>query len=128
VNYLLDTHTFLWLDNAPEKLSKTAAELCHDNTNTLILSIASVWEMQIKLKLGRLKLPAPLNLLIAGQQQTNHLQLLPVELRHVLALDALPDHHKDPFDRLLIAQAKADSLTIISDDAQIVKYPVLVIW
>jgi PIN domain nuclease of toxin-antitoxin system len=125
---LLDTHTFIWLDNDPGKLSETVAALCSDKENVLFLSIASVWEMQIKLKLGKLTLPLALDKTIAEQRQANGLHLLPIELRHVLALDVLPDHHKDPFDRLLIAQAKAEGLTLITNDPVITKYPVTVAW
>ena len=125
---LLDTHTFIWLDNDPGKLSETVTALCSDKDNDLFLSIASVWEMQIKLKLAKLTLPLALDKTIAEQQKMNGLQLLPIELRHVLALDSLPDHHKDPFDRLLIAQAKAEGLTLITNDPVIAKYPVTVTW
>ena len=80
--------------------------------------------MQIKIQLGKLKLSRPLKHLIKNQQETNQLNLLPVELKHVLALDALPFHHKDPFDRLLMAQSIEEELTLVSADSQFSAYSV----
>jgi PIN domain nuclease of toxin-antitoxin system len=128
VKYLLDTHTFIWLNGKSSMLSERAAALCSDPANLLLLSLASLWEMQIKLGLGKLTLPAPLAEIIATQQGTNGIRLLPIELPHVLELTSLPDHHKDPFDRMLIAQAIIEKVPLISDDPQIGKYPITVVW
>lgn len=128
MKYLLDTHTFIWLDNEPEKLPAKVAEICADQTHTLLLSIASVWEMQIKLQLGKLTLPAPLATIVENQIRNNQVELLTIQLPHVLELATLPLHHKDPFDRLLIAQARFEDAVILSDDSQISKYPVPLIW
>ena len=125
---LLDTHTFIWWDSEPAKLSSQALALCQDRTNTLLLSVASVWEMQIKLQLGKLKLNLPLAELITSQQQTNNIEILPVTLAHVLALQNLPPHHKDPFDRLLIAQANVEDAVLVSNDPVFVKYAIHVLW
>ena len=121
---LLDTHIFLWWADQPEKLSQAALSALQDEANELILSVASVWEMQIKIKLGKLRLSLPLNELIKNQQETNNLTVSPVALTHVLALDALPFHHKDPFDRLLIAQSIDEDLTLVSADSQFSAYSV----
>ena len=121
---LLDTHIFIWWHDEPERLSARAFALCDDPANTLVLSIASVWEMQIKLQLDKLVLSAPLPQIISDQQQTNNLQILPITLPHVLALDALPPHHKDPFDRLLIAQSNAENIALLSADAMFDRYAV----
>ncbi len=121
---LLDTHIFIWWADQPEKLSHAALSALQDEANELLLSVASVWEMQIKIQLGKLKLSLPLKELIKNQQETNELNLLPVELKHVLALDALPFHHKDPFDRLLMAQSLEEDLTLVSVDSQFTAYPV----
>ena len=121
---LLDTHIFLWWADNPEKLSQAALSALQDEANELLLSVASVWEMQIKIQLGKLKLSRPLKHLIKNQQETNQLNLLPVELKHVLALDALPFHHKDPFDRLLMAQSIEEELTLVSADSQFSAYSV----
>jgi PIN domain nuclease of toxin-antitoxin system len=125
---LLDTHAFIWWDSAPDKLSPRARAVCQDRTNLLLLSVASAWEMQIKLQLDKLHLHLPLAEVIIGQQQTNDLQILPVNLNHVLALQGLPAHHKDPFDRLLLAQANAEEATLISHDPVFAHYPVMVLW
>ena len=113
---LLDTHTFIWLDLEPVKLSIDCQNLLLDRENILLLSLASVWEMQIKYQLGKLTLRLPLPNLIAEQQQANSIQILPIELNHIWALDRLANHHRDPFDRLLIAQAIAEDVPILSDD------------
>jgi len=125
---LLDTHTFIWWDSEPDKLSPPALALCQDRTNRLLLSVASVWEMQIKLQLGKLQLTLPLAEMIKGQQQHNGLAVLPITLAHVLALQNLPPHHKDPFDRLLIAQANVEDATLVSRDPLFSTYPVKVLW
>ena len=121
---LLDTHIFIWWADQPEKLSPAALSALEDEANELLLSVASVWEMQIKIQLGRLKLSLPLKELVKNQQETNDLKILPVALTHVLALDALPFHHKDPFDRLLIAQSIEEDLTLVSADSQFSAYAV----
>ena len=121
---LLDTHIFIWWADHPEKLSNTALSALEDEANDLILSVASVWEIQIKIQLGRLKLSLPLKELIKNQQETNDLTVSPVALAHVLALDALPFHHKDPFDRLLIAQSIEEDLTLVTADSQFSAYSV----
>jgi PIN domain nuclease of toxin-antitoxin system len=125
---LLDTHTFIWWNNEPEKLSPQARVSCEDKNNTLILSVASVWEMQIKLQLGKLRLDVPLRTLVESQQRTNDLQILPVLNEHVFALDTLPLHHKDPFDRILIAQANAEELFLLSKDEIFKAYLVKRLW
>jgi PIN domain nuclease of toxin-antitoxin system len=125
---LLDTHAFLWWDNDLARLSPRAVALCQDQTNTILLSVASAWEMQIKLQLGKLRLPLILPDMIAGQQKRNRLEVLPISLTHVLALENLPGHHKDPFDRLLIAQAIVENAVLISRDEVFKHYPVNVQW
>ncbi len=125
---LLDTHTFIWWFDEPEKLTAKALALLADRNHSLILSIASAWEMQIKIQLGKLKFAVPLRELIETQEQTNGLKMLPVGLEHVLALDALPPHHKDPFDRLLIAQANVEDASLVSGDPVFSSYPVKLLW
>ena len=125
---LLDTHAFIWWDNEPAKLSPRVLALCQDRTNSLLLSVASVWEMQIKLQLGKLKLNLPLVEIIETQQQRNNIEVLPVALAHVLALQDLPPHHKDPFDRLLIAQANVEGATRLCNDPVFAKYGVNALW
>ena len=121
---LLDTHIFIWWADQPERLSPSTLSALEDEANELLLSVASVWEMQIKIQLGKLKLSLPLKELVKNQQETNDLTVSPVALTHVLALDALPYHHKDPFDRLLIAQGIEEGLTIVTADSQFSAYSV----
>jgi PIN domain nuclease of toxin-antitoxin system len=126
--YLLDTHTFLWWESNADQLSATAFALLSDRTNMLLFSIANIWEMQIKVQIGKLKLNLPLEEMVTNQVSKNQLILLPVLFPHVLELDKLPAHHRDPFDRLLVAQALFEDATIISRDSEIIKYPAPVIW
>jgi len=125
---LLDSHAFIWWSSEPEKLSSLARAHCEDRNNILLLSVASVWEMQIKQQLGKLQLVAPLRTLIENQQRNNDLQILRIEIEHALALDTLPLHHKDPFDRMLIAQANAEELFIMSKDEIFKAYSVKLLW
>jgi PIN domain nuclease of toxin-antitoxin system len=125
---LLDTHTFIWWDSEPAKLPAKTLALCQEHTNTVIVSVVSVWEMQIKLQLGKLKLNLPLAEVVENQRQTNNIAILPVLLAHVLALENLPAPHKDPFDRPLIAQANVESALLVSHDPIFAKYPVQLIW
>ncbi|MEQ9552713.1 MAG: type II toxin-antitoxin system VapC family toxin [Coleofasciculus sp. G3-WIS-01] len=125
---LLDTHTFIWWDSQPNKLSQKALSLCQEPENMLLLSVASIWEIQIKLQLGKLKLNLPLAELIESQQKTNNLEILPITLRHVLVLESLPNPHKDPFDRLLIAQARVEDAFLVSCDPIFAQYPVKLAW
>jgi len=121
---LLDTHVFIWWADDPERLSPAALAALEDEGNELVLSVASVWEMQIKIQLGKLKLSLPLKELVKNQQDTNNLTVSPVALPHILALDALPFHHKDPFDRLLIAQSIDEELTLVTADPQFSAYSI----
>ena len=125
---LLDTHTFVWWDGAPAKLSPAVRAFLQNPANTLLLSVVSAWEMLIKLHLGKLTISGPLPALLARQQKSNGVQILPVSLAHVLAVDALPAAHKDPFDRLLIAQANVEGAVLLSADPIFAQYPVKVLW
>lgn len=124
---LLDTHIFMWMDSHQAKLSPTAKAALGDPANVLVLSVASLWEMQIKINLGRLPLRQPLRDIVKEQQQINNLELLPVDAAHSFALDGLPHHHGDPFDRLLMAQAIAEGMTVVSADRVFPLYPIKLI-
>lgn len=125
---LLDTHTFIWWDSEPTKIPPYTLALCQNQQNDLLFSVVSVWEMQIKRQLGKLQLTLPLRELVESQQRTNNIEVLSFTLEHVLALDALPIYHKDPFDRLLIAQSIVEKAFLVSSDSDIAKYTVAVIW
>jgi PIN domain nuclease of toxin-antitoxin system len=125
---LLDTHTFLWWDSQPNKLPAKVLALCEDAQNEMFLSVASIWEMQIKHQLGKLELHLPLDKLVSDQVQKNAIQILPIQTAHVLGISALPNAHKDPFDRLLIAQANVEKMVLLSGDGVFDQYPVKIIW
>lgn len=125
---LLDTHTFIWLDNAPTRLSQQVRNAIEEFDNILLLSMVSVWEIQIKVQLGRLDIPNGVANLIQRQRESNGIELLPITIPHVLALSELPFHHGDPFDRLLISQARVEDLIMVTKDDNISKYPVDLLW
>jgi len=125
---IFDTHSFIWWDSNLTRLSDLALRLCRDSSHSLVLSAASVWEMQIKLQLGKLRLHLPLSEIITTQQETNHLEILPVHLHHIMALESLPMYHKDPFDRLLAAQANVEGAILLSCDPVFTHYPVNIVW
>ncbi len=124
---LLDTHTFIWWDSDPSKLSKRALELLTEKDNLRLLSVVSLWEIQIKHQLGKLTLKKALAEIIA-LQQNNCIEILPITIAHILALDSLPMYHKDPFDRLLIAQTNIENAVLISCDSVFANYSVKVEW
>lgn len=126
--YLLDTHVLLWLDAEPTKLSSTVSTILKNRENLLLFSYASVWEMQVKQQVGKLGLRLPLEDLLQQQEQLNQIRLFSIRLEHILNLKALPLHHTDPFDRLLVAQANYEDVAILTIDSQIAKYPVQVVW
>jgi len=128
MRYLLDTHTLLWFDSAPEKLSSKVLKILLNEDNELYLSHVSLWEIQIKHQLGKLQLETDLKALIEAQQQTNALELLEIKPEHIYALASLPSHHRDPFDRMLISQAMAEQMPLITIDKKIALYQDQVKW
>ena len=128
MNFLLDTHVFLWWITDDPRLSPRAHRLIADGRNRIFLSAASGWEIAIKARLGRLELPDDPERFILNQLAVNAIDVLPVQMSHALHVYKLPDHHRDPFDRLLIAQAQLEKLRILTADAQFSKYAVEVIW
>ncbi len=130
MNLLLDTHTFLWFSGRQqyESLSLATRELLEDKKNTLFLSYASIWELTIKVSIGKMKLSEPVADLVRSQQEQLDFQILPFKLSHFDLIERLPFHHKDPFDRLLIAQAQVEGLTIVGIDAVFDQYGVNRIW
>ncbi len=125
---LLDTHTLLWFLANDTQLSASARSNIENPSNEKWVSAASLWEIAIKLSLEKLKLPKPFGEVFPHQLEINGFGLLPVSCIHLSHLTALPFHHRDPFDRLLIAQAQADDLTIVSRDPEFSKYAVKVLW
>jgi PIN domain nuclease of toxin-antitoxin system len=125
---LLDTHVFLWLNLEPEKCSEPVLRLCRQPETDLLLSMVSLWEIQVKHQLGKLPLEVSLRQLLETNQTRYGLQLLPIQPDHVYALSTLPDYHRDPFDRLLIAQAQVESLPLVTVDRNIARYAITKIW
>ena len=117
---LLDTHILLWWLTEPGSLSKEAGKAINNGSNVVYVSAAVIWEMVIKKSLGKLEMPDNIEQML----QLNNFNLLPVTVAHTLAVDKLPHHHRDPFDRMLVAQAMHEKLTLVSRDPQIKKYDV----
>ncbi|TVQ19120.1 MAG: type II toxin-antitoxin system VapC family toxin [Spirochaetaceae bacterium] len=127
--YLLDTHTFLWWSLEPDKLPGTVQRMLSDPAARVVFSVVSTWEAQIKAGLGKLEISDPLQAIVERELVRNRWEVLPVHLRHTWALADLPPLHRDPFDRLLIAQAKSESLALVTADPLIREYPgVATIW
>ena len=125
---LLDTHTFLWFVNGDSKLSLQARTLIEDITNERLLSIASIWEMAIKASTNRLRFASPFDTFIAEQMRQNRIDLLPITIVHTGQVISLPYHHRDPFDRLLIAQGIVEHIPIVSVDTVFDSYPIIRLW
>lgn len=125
---LLDTHVFLWWITDDQRLSSRVREIIADGTNEILFSAASGWEIAIKTRLGRLQLPDDPEIFIPEQLELNAIEVLPVQIGHALHVYQLPSHHRDPFDHLLIAQARLEKLPILTADPQISRYPVEIIW
>jgi PIN domain nuclease of toxin-antitoxin system len=124
MNLLLDTHAFLWMLAAPERLSAKTRRLLEKADQEIVLSVVVAWEIGIKAARDKLLLPVPLDTLITSCLHRWRMQLLGVELVHVLEAVALPHHHSDPFDRMLVAQARIEQLTLVSADPWVRRYDV----
>jgi PIN domain nuclease of toxin-antitoxin system len=127
VKLLLDAHTFIWWDSEPERLSPRVLALLNDESNTPYISVVNIWEIQIKSSIGKMSLHQSLENIVRSFAESD-IPFLPITTSHVLALKRLPDHHRDPFDRILIAQALVEGMTLISKDAIVAQYPINVIW
>jgi len=127
MRYLLDTHTFLWFINDSQELKEDLKDLLESDVG-LWLSTASLWEIAIKNSLGKLELPNSYAQFIPEQLARNDLEILPITPNHINGIINLPFHHRDPFDRLLIAQAIIEEVPIISKDKIFDSYPIQRIW
>ncbi len=128
MKFLLDTHSFLWFIEDNPRLSSTGRALMEAADNQLFLSAASVWEMAIKISLSKLRLSQPFEVFIPEQLSRNRIELLDITVQHAAVVSGLPFHHRDPFDRLLIAQALTESLPIIGNDGAFDAYAVTRLW
>ncbi|MBW8049246.1 MAG: type II toxin-antitoxin system VapC family toxin [Cytophagales bacterium] len=124
---LLDTHAFIWFVEDDKKLSGKAKEEIENPDNIIILSIASLWEMSIKISIGRLKLKKPYKEVISYVNEKG-IEILSINFEHTLEVSKLEFHHKDPFDRLIISQAKMENMTIVSKDKLFDDYDIKRLW
>ncbi|GAC1354981.1 MAG: type II toxin-antitoxin system VapC family toxin [Acidimicrobiales bacterium] len=122
--YLIDTHVWLWMQTDPTRIAPEALQLIEDCANELLLSAASSWEISIKYRLGKLALPKPPAAYVPDRMRRSATLPLPVEHDHALRVAELPEHHRDPFDRLLVAQAQALGIPIVTADDQFAPYEV----
>jgi PIN domain nuclease of toxin-antitoxin system len=125
---LLDTHTFIWFVTDDTQLSSTAKAVIEDESNEKLLSIASVWEMAIKQSIGKLGFQLPVCSFVEQQMTFNSMELLSVTIPHLAVVETLALHHRDPFDRLLIAQAAIEHLVIVGADTAFDAYDVQRLW
>jgi PIN domain nuclease of toxin-antitoxin system len=128
LRYLLDTHSFLWWVREGDRVSGTAREAISDAGNEIFLSVASAWEIAIKAGLGKLDIPRGPEWFISRHTELNDLSVLSIDLRHALGVHDLPDLHRDPFDRILVAQSRAEGMPILTADPEISRYPVETLW
>jgi PIN domain nuclease of toxin-antitoxin system len=125
---LLDTHAFIWLNSDPDKLSPSVRNHCQQGTARFYLSLVSPWEMQIKRQLGKLKYEPITGRIVRANLDHNNIHLLPINLTHIEQLAESPTHHRDPFGRMLIAQARTEGMTLVSADQSFAAYEVPVLW
>ncbi len=125
---LLDTHAFLWAITDDPKLSAKGRELFTASDSDLFLSVASVWEVLTKVQIGKLPMPKETGAYLKEQIAKTNVQVLPIQMTHVLRLERMPLHHRDPFDRILIAQSLEEGFPILTADPLLKDYPAALIW
>ncbi len=125
---LLDTHAFLWFITDDPRLSRRAREIMEDPESDLLLSVAGLWEIAIKSSLGKLTLSRPFGELLPHELTENGIEVLRIQLNHLTLLTTLPFHHRDPFDRLMLAQATVEDVPILTRDSAFSSYAAQVLW
>jgi len=128
MNLLLDTHAFLWFIAGNSSLSRKARATIEDENNRILLSVASLWEIAIKVSLGKITLSEPFDTLIPEHLAANGIELLDISVEHTALVATMPFHHRDPFDRLIAAQASVEDMTLISIDEVFDVYEVVRLW
>lgn len=128
MNLLLDTHAFLWFIAGNSSLSRKARAAIEDENNRIMLSVASLWENAIKVSLGKIKLSEPFDSLIPEQLTLNGIELLDISVEHTALVASMPFHHRDPFDRLIAAQARVENMNLISSDEAFDAYEITRLW
>ncbi len=124
MRFLVDTHVWLWTQTAPERLHPEVEAMLADESNDLLFSAASAWEMAIKYRIGKLPLPEPPETYIPHRLTADRIDALPVSVAHAARVATLPEVHRDPFDRLLVAQAQIEKLTLVTADPVLGRYEV----
>ena len=125
---LLDTQCWLWWFAQPEKLNEQVIDQISEEANEVWFSVASIWEMGIKVSIGKLPLPEPIDPYVSTRMAQMGARSLEITATHALQVAALPLHHRDPFDRMLIAQAQVEDMTIVSADAMFKQYDLSLLW
>ena len=128
VTLLLDTNVFLWWTLDEQRLSVRSRQVLRDGKNRLLLSVGSAWELVIKWRLGKLQIPDEPSRFLREQLTINRIEELPIVLNHVVHVETLPDHHRDPFDRILIAQSLVENVPVVTADEIFLRYGVEVLW
>lgn len=128
MNLLLDTHAFLWFIAGNSSLSRKARAAIEDQNNGVLLSVASLWEIAIKISLGKITLSESFDKFIPEQLTANGIELLDISVEHTALVATMPFHHRDPFDRLIAAQAKVENIILISTDEVFDAYEILRLW
>ena len=128
MRFLIDTHCWLWGFLAPDRLNETAKAMMGSGENTVVFSAVSAAEIGIKSGIGKLHLPYPAKEFVVDGIENSGMKTMPLHIHHALRVADLPQHHRDPFDRLLIAQAQAEGLPLMTADSTIAKYDVEIIW
>jgi PIN domain nuclease of toxin-antitoxin system len=125
---LLDTHAFLWWIGNDPRLSTRAREIIADDGNEIVLSAVSAWEIAIKASLGRFAIRGDIAAFVHSNVTASGFEVLPLLIEHALRVASLPDHHRDPFDRALVAQAQVEDLALLTTDRAISRYSVRILW
>ncbi|MCD4722625.1 MAG: type II toxin-antitoxin system VapC family toxin [Desulfobacula sp.] len=128
MDILLDTQVILWSISGDSRLSRQAGSVFLDPTNNLYFSIAGYWEIAIKISIGKLVLADRWSVIIDREMRGNFIKFLPITQKHCNSLTELPFYHRDPFDRMIVAQAKTEQMALLSADPQLKKYEIEVIW
>ncbi len=130
MNLLLDTHAFLWFAGKEQaaNLPQATKDLLEDGNNSVFLSLASIWELAIKVSIGKIKLDEPVKQLVEFHVVHNNIKLLSIKLDHIDRIEAMPFHHKDPFDRILVAQSTVEDYSLVSTDETLDQYTNKRIW
>ncbi len=128
MKYLIDTHTFLWIIEDNKNLTEKVRTIYIDNSNEIYLSVASIWEMAIKISLNKLSIRGQLVKFIDRHAIENNIRLLSIQPHHIFSIEKLPFHHRDPFDRLLLSQCLQEKMHLLSKDKKFDKYGINRIW